>query len=148
MAHRLRTNNVYSDTITIEIRQQLDDGTFLVLEHTDCSPQYKADHPDRYRVMSEAELIEVSNPPAKRKTKNSAVALEPRPGQPTKFDAAYLERRMREHREWQEQTTRELLQDLADAALEVRPRPSGAVLERGYQHERVPREREPRGKAR
>jgi hypothetical protein len=55
--------------------------------------------------------------PAKRKS--SAVALEPRPAQPAKFDAAYLERRMREHREWQEQTTRELLQDLADVALEV-----------------------------
>lgn len=53
------SNNVFSDPVTIEIRQQLDDGgTFLVLEHTDCSAEYKADHPDRYRVMSLAELIE------------------------------------------------------------------------------------------
>ena len=56
---------------------------------------------------------------AKRKTKSSDIALEPRTGQPAKFDAAYLERRMREHREWQEQTTRELLRDLADVALEA-----------------------------
>jgi len=56
--------------------------------------------------------------PAKRKTKTSADALDPRPAEIRGF-AAHLDRRLREHREWQEQTTRELLQDLADVALEV-----------------------------
>lgn len=41
--------------------------------------------------------------------------------QPMKFDAAFLERRMREHRQWQqrtaEETTRDILREVAAAAL-------------------------------
>lgn len=41
--------------------------------------------------------------------------------QPQKFDAAFLDRRMREHRQWQqrvaEETTRDILREVAAAAL-------------------------------
>jgi hypothetical protein len=59
----------------------------------------------------------------------SAIAISPSvkppvqlgfvPSQPVKFDSHFLERRMREHRQWQhrvaEQTTREILAEIAGA---------------------------------
>lgn len=59
----------------------------------------------------------------------SAIAISPSvkppvqlglvPSQPVKFDAEFLDRRMREHRQWQhriaEETTREILAEVAGA---------------------------------
>jgi hypothetical protein len=53
-----RSNNFFSDSVTITVKRRLDDGTYLVHEHTDCVSAYQSINPDRYRVMSEADLVE------------------------------------------------------------------------------------------